>query len=80
MRQAHQLDRMCKKYGRERVDTLCRRALEFDVIDVPRLERMLKTAAQFEDQAEQDGKLKSLPLGRFARGVDAFKTRDKEGA
>jgi transposase len=80
MRQAHQLDRMCKKYGRERVDTLCRRALDFDVIDVPRLERMLKTAAQFEDQAEQDGKLKPLPIGRFARGVDAFKTRDKEGA
>lgn len=79
MRQAHQLDRLCKKYGRERVDALCKRSLEFDVVDVQRLERMLKEALQFEEQAEQEGKLRALPPGRFARSNDAFKTREKEG-
>lgn len=80
MRQAHQLDRLCKKYGRERVDALCRRSLEFDVVDVPRLEHMLRQALQIEEQAEHEGKLRPLPPGRFARAVDAFRTREKEGA
>lgn len=80
MRQAHQLDRLCKKYGRERVDALCRRSLEFDVVDVPRLEHMLRQALKIEEQAEHEGKLRPLPAGRFARSVDAFRTREKEGA
>jgi hypothetical protein len=79
MRQAHQLDRMCKKYGRERVDTMCRHSLAFDVVDVPRLENMLRKAAQVEEQAEQDGKLRPLPPGR-SRPADAFRTREQEGA
>jgi transposase len=78
MRQAHQLDRLCKKYGRERVDALCRRSLEFDVVDVPRLEHMLRQALQIEEQAEHEGKLRPLPVGRFARSPDAFRTREKE--
>lgn len=80
MRQAHQLVRMCKKYGRERVDALCRRALDFDVIDVPRLERMVRKAVDVEELAEQEGKLRALPRGRFERPTDVFKTRpDEEG-
>jgi transposase len=80
MRQAHQLERLCKKYGAERVDALCRRSLEFDVIDVPRLERMLKQAFKAESSAEDEGSLRSLPQGRFARAHEAFRTVRKEGA
>lgn len=79
MRQAHQLDRLCKKYGRERIDALCRSSLEFDVVDVQRIEHMAKRAVQVEERAESEGKLKALPPGRFARSTDAFKTREKEG-
>jgi transposase len=81
MRQAHQLDRLCKKYGAERVDALCKGALAYDVTDVGRIESMLKSATQLEEKSEREGKLRQLPLplGRFARSVDAFKTRTTGG-
>jgi hypothetical protein len=79
MRQAHQLDRLCKKYNAERVDALCKSALEFDVVDVNRLEGMLRKAIQVEEQAEHDGKLRQLPTGRFARAAATFETRKKGG-
>lgn len=74
MRQAHQLFRLCKKYGRERVDALCKSALEFDVVDVPRVERMLKSAHKVEQAAKDSGKLSALPAGRFARSRESFQT------
>ena len=72
MRQAHQLLRLCKKYGRERVDALCRSSLEFDVVDVPRIEGMLKKAHKVEQDASESGKLRTLAPGRFARSTDSF--------
>lgn len=75
MRQAHQLLRLCRKYGAERVDAVCRSSLEFDVVDVPRIERMLKSAQKIERQASDSGKLRALPTGRFARSTDSFATR-----
>jgi transposase len=83
MRQAHQLLRLCKKYGAERVDALCKSSLEFDVVDVPRIEGMLKAAHKVEQRATQSGKLKLLPAGRFARSTESFATRpasEKGGA
>lgn len=80
MRQAHQLERLCRKYGAERVDALCRRSLEFDVVDVPRLENMLKQAFKAESTAEDEGRLRTLPQGRFARSNEAFQTMRKDGA
>jgi hypothetical protein len=78
MRQAHQLERLCRKFGAERVDVLCRQALEFDVIDVPRIERMLRQAHSAEHQAKDEGRLRALPRGRFTRTDEAFATRAKE--
>jgi hypothetical protein len=75
MRQAHQLLRLCQKYGADRVDALCKSALEFDVVDVPRIEGMLKSAHKVELRASEDGKLAMLPPGRFARSTEAFATR-----
>lgn len=46
MRQAYGLLRLCEHHGSARVDALCRQGLAFDVVDVPRLERMLKRAIQ----------------------------------
>jgi transposase len=79
MRQAHQLERLCKKYGAERVDALCRQSLDFDVIDVARIERMLKLAISAEHSAEDAGRLRALPRGRFTRDESAFQTRGTGG-
>jgi len=80
MRQAHQLERLCKKYGADRVDTLCKRSLDFESTDVGKLERMLKNAFAAEHAAEDKGTLRTLPEGRFARSWSAFETLTKEKA
>ncbi len=78
MRQAYGLMRLCERYGADRVNALCARALAFDVVDVPRLERMLKDVRHVEDEGEKRGVVIPLPA-RFARTVDSFATlpRDK---
>jgi hypothetical protein len=48
LRQGYLLLRLCERHGQDRVDALCARALAFDVIDVPRLELMLKEYPQAE--------------------------------
>jgi transposase len=79
MRAAYGLLRLCDRYGAERVDALCARALAFDVLDVGRIERMLKSAAKVESQAEARGQVVRLPLGRFARDAASFATAHNSG-
>ena len=74
LRQGYGLLRLCDRYGCDRVDALCARALAFDVVDVPRIERMLRSAVATETEACSAGKLISLPPGRFARDPSAFAT------
>jgi transposase len=74
LRQAYGLLRLCERYGHDRVNALCERALAFDVIAVPRIERMLKDARQTEDAAVATGRVIVLPA-RFARDANAFATR-----
>ena len=81
MRQGYELERLCDRYGEPRVDALCKRAIEFDVIDVPRIGRMLKLAIAGEERASEDGKLRTLPSAtppRFARERERFATRNDE--
>lgn len=73
MRQAYGLLRLCERYGAERVNALCERALAFDVVDVPRIERMLKSASHVEIEAQTSGKLVQLGA-RFARDASSFAT------
>jgi transposase len=74
LRQAYGLLRLCDRYGQDRVNALCARALAFEVIDVPRLEGMLKDARRTEDAAVATGRVIALPA-RFARDASAFATR-----
>jgi transposase len=74
MRQVYALLRLCQRYGSERVDALCARALAFDVVSVPRIERMLKQAQKAEDGAPE-GRVVQLPSSRFARDPSSFATR-----
>jgi len=74
MRAAYALLRLCDRYGADRVDALCARAIDFEVLDVRPIERMLRTAAQIETQAVARGQVVPLPLGRFARDPSSFAT------
>ncbi|HKU40793.1 MAG TPA: IS21 family transposase, partial [Polyangiales bacterium] len=78
MRQAYALLRLCDRYGSQRVEAVCARALAFDVIDVPRIERMLKAARSAEDAAPS-GRIVPLPQSRFARDPASFATLRKGG-
>jgi len=79
MRQAYALLGLCDKYGAGRVEALCQSALAFDVIDVSRLQKMLKSAARPapKDAAGGEAKVVALPLPapRFARPEEQFRTR-----
>jgi transposase len=77
MRQVQALLRLCDRYGSARVAALCARALAFDVLDVRRIEGMLKRALQIEGEAEGRGKLIPLPA-RFARDTASFATTRKD--
>jgi transposase len=79
MRQAYALLRLCDKYGQGRVEAICQTALAFDVVDVTRVKRMLKSAAKPEPSRTGEktgtGKLVQLTLPRFARPHEHFGTR-----
>jgi hypothetical protein len=61
LRQAYGLLRLCDRYGKDRVNALCARALAVGVLDVPRIEGMLKDARRAEDEAAATGRA-SQPL------------------
>jgi transposase len=76
MRQAYALLRLCDKYGDGRVEAVCQSALAFDVVDVTRISRMLKTATKPATPSQRaGGKLVQLALPRFARPEAHFETR-----
>jgi len=77
MRAAYGLLRLCERYGAMRVDALCARALAFDVLDVRRIEGMLKSARSAEREGGERGTLLILPVGRFARDATSFATRSR---
>jgi transposase len=78
MRQAYALLRLCDKYGDGRVEAICQTALAFDVVDVTRVKRRLKSAAKPTSSADAKtgtGKVVQLTLPRFARPDEHFETR-----
>lgn len=79
MRQAYGLLRLCERYGAERVNALSAHALAFDVIEVSRVERMLKAAHKTEELEAARGTVVRLPAGRFAREASSFATVRNDG-
>ena len=69
VRQGHKLIRLGQRYTPERLDSACRRALDVDLIDVRRVERILLQALEKQETPEQP---QPLPMGRFARSGDVF--------
>jgi transposase len=76
MRQAYALLRLCDKYGDGRVEAVCQSALAFDVVDVRRVSRMLKSSTKPATPGEEGrDNLVQLQLPRFARPEEHFETR-----
>jgi len=72
LRQAQRLLRLGNKYGRERLDAACRRALHFDLIHVGRVQKIIEMG---DDHAAPDaprGQLVLLPAARFLRPATSF--------
>ena len=69
VRQGHKLLRLGERYTAQRLDAACRRALEVDLIDVRRLERIPVQALEEETTPQPP-----VPLtqGRFARPGSVF--------
>jgi hypothetical protein len=74
MRQAYALIALCDKYGDGRVEAICQSALAFDVVNVTRVAKMLKSAAK-PTRPAADSKVVQLPPPRFVRPTEHFETR-----
>ena len=69
VRQGHKLIRLGQRYTPDRLDDACRKALDVDLIDVHRVERILVEALEQQDAPPYPD---PLPTGRFARPGSVF--------
>ena len=69
IRHGHKFIRLGDRYTAERLDAACQRALDVDLIDVNRVERILVQA--LEEEAMPRLTL-PMPAGRFARPGSVF--------
>lgn len=78
IRQAQKLIRLSEKYGTARVEQACSRALSFSLIDVNRLERIIKQA--FGNEAAKGGEKERgvVVPARFGRPAEYFKQKKEE--
>jgi transposase len=73
LRQAQKLLRLAERYGSQRINVACQRALSFDLIDVYRLERILQLALEKETIADGGPYLPPMQQNlRFLRPSDHF--------
>jgi hypothetical protein len=73
LRQAQRLLRLAARYGAERVNAACARALAFELLDVRRVETIV-TAALERERPPAPGGVVPLPA-RFARAPQSFSHR-----
>jgi transposase len=73
LRQAQKLLRLAERYGAARLESACRRALDFDLLDVYRVQRILEQGleSQSEPQPIVAGQQTALPL-QFLRPAQHF--------
>jgi len=75
LRQAQKLLRLPEKYGKDRVEHACRRALSFDLIDVRRVEGMIVKGLE---GTEGPTRGKVIAPARFARPASYFAKGEDE--
>lgn len=77
LRQAQKLIRLSERYGTDRVEKACSRALSFSLIDVCRLERIIKQA--LDKEAEKGGEKGRIVVpARFGRPAEYFTQKKEE--
>lgn len=74
MRHLYRFGGLIRRYGAA-VDEVCRRALEFDVVDVFRVERMLNEAVDTQPPPDDSPPTAVVLRPRFARPIDHFARR-----
>ncbi|HSW37874.1 MAG TPA: IS21 family transposase [Acidobacteriota bacterium] len=76
LRQAQNLLRLNDKYGSARVEAACTRALNFGLMNVKRVEGIIKQAMEREapPTAKSPATVTTLPAARFLRQADYFKS------
>jgi len=74
LRQAQKLVRLPERYGKERVEKACERSLAFDLVDVRRVEEIIRKGLTEEETEEK--REKSLP-SRFARPATYFVKKEE---
>jgi hypothetical protein len=75
MRQAYRLLGLVKKWGPERVEAACSKALEAEAINVNLISRMIERAKEAEDQDGTGAAPANVVAGRFARHPSEFKAK-----
>jgi hypothetical protein len=71
LRQAQKLLRLADRYGAARVNAACARALAFELLDVGRVERIVRAALERAPGPAEGGEVRPLPA-RFARAPESF--------
>jgi transposase len=71
MRRVYALLGLCRRYGDQRVEETCRLALAAEMLDVHRLERMLKQAAA-TTPAPSTPSPKVIPIARYLRPASQY--------
>jgi hypothetical protein len=71
MRQAYRLLGLVKKWGAERTEAACARALEAEAVNVNLIERMLERAKEAEEKSSGEVPKNIVP-GRFSRHASEF--------
>src|SRR5712692_6099209 len=71
VRQAQKLLRLAERYGAARLNAACARALAFELLDVRRVERIVRTALERAPGPAERGAVRPLPA-RFARPPESF--------
>jgi len=71
LRQAQKLLRVAERYGPARVNAACARALAFELVEVRRVEAIVRSALEHEPPAGVRGTVVPLPA-RFARPPRSF--------
>ena len=76
MRQAYRLLGLVKKWGPERVEAACAKALDAEAVNVNLIGRMLERAKEADEaEAGKDEAPKNIVAGRFARDPSEFKAK-----
>jgi hypothetical protein len=72
MRQVYRLLGLVKKWGAERVEAACARALDAEAVDVNLVARMIERAR--ENAEAETPPVANVVAGRFARDASEFRT------